>query len=109
LRFLVDEQLPQALAGFLREQGHEAEHVRDIALAGSADKVLWNMAIERGMVIVSKDEDFPQRAWLRDPHPQIIWVRWGNVSNPAFLTRFSGAWPLVLKSIEAGESVVELR
>jgi predicted nuclease of predicted toxin-antitoxin system len=32
LRFLVDQQLPPAMAAWLREQGFDAKHVREIDL-----------------------------------------------------------------------------
>jgi predicted nuclease of predicted toxin-antitoxin system len=38
MRFLVDAQLPAALARWLAAEGHRAEHVADIGLAGALDK-----------------------------------------------------------------------
>jgi predicted nuclease of predicted toxin-antitoxin system len=35
MRFLVDAQLPPALAAWIRDQGHEATAVRDIGLQTS--------------------------------------------------------------------------
>ena len=32
MKFLVDHQLPAALAWFIATQGHPAEHVRDLGL-----------------------------------------------------------------------------
>ena len=37
MRFLVDNQLPVALATLLRAQGHEAEHVLELGLAQGTD------------------------------------------------------------------------
>jgi len=37
VRFLVDTQLPAALARWLREKGHQAEHVLDVNLGQSKD------------------------------------------------------------------------
>jgi predicted nuclease of predicted toxin-antitoxin system len=37
MRFLVDAQLPPALARWRAEQGHQAEHVADINLAAASD------------------------------------------------------------------------
>jgi transcriptional regulator with XRE-family HTH domain len=44
MRFLVDAQLPPALARWLAAQGHEAEHVSDCGLAQAADPAVWDYA-----------------------------------------------------------------
>jgi predicted nuclease of predicted toxin-antitoxin system len=41
VRFPVDAQLPPALARWLAEQGHAAEHVFDLGMAGADDKAIW--------------------------------------------------------------------
>ena len=64
MRFLVDAQLPPALARWLAAQGHEAEHVVDCELAQASDPAIWDYAISVGAIIVTKDEDFAQRSWL---------------------------------------------
>jgi predicted nuclease of predicted toxin-antitoxin system len=58
VRFLVDTQLPAALARWLREKGHQAEYVLDVNFAQSKDTPIWRYAQEHGAVIVTKDEDF---------------------------------------------------
>ena len=58
MKFLVDHQLPVALARFIATQDHQAEHVRDLGLKEADDTVIWQRAIARDLVIVSKDEDF---------------------------------------------------
>jgi len=44
VRFLVDTQLPAALAQWLRNHGHQAEHVLEINLAQSKDTPIWRYA-----------------------------------------------------------------
>ena len=57
--FLVDDQLPPALARFLSDEGHSAEHTADVGLRGAPDDVVWDYANLNGAVIVTKDRDFP--------------------------------------------------
>jgi hypothetical protein len=64
MRLLVDAQLPPALARWLVEQGHAAEHVHDLGLHAADDRVLWDYAVPVGAVIVTKDEDFALRRTL---------------------------------------------
>jgi Domain of unknown function (DUF5615) len=61
MRFLVDAQLPPALARWLAAQGHEAEHVSDCGLARAADPAVWDYATSVDAIIVTKDEDFCAR------------------------------------------------
>jgi predicted nuclease of predicted toxin-antitoxin system len=61
MNFLVDAQLPPGLARWLADQGHSAQHVHDVALAGAEDSVTWNHALGVDAIIVTKDEDFAER------------------------------------------------
>ncbi len=64
MKFLVDAQLPPALARWLREAGHEAQAVRDAGLLEAEDGAIWNHALAIGAAIITKDEDFSQRVRL---------------------------------------------
>lgn len=66
MRFLVDAQLPPALARWLIEKGHEAQHVGDTGLQAASDGAIWDYAAREGAVIVTKDEDLLSgRHWRR--------------------------------------------
>ena len=58
MKFLVDHQLPPALARFFESEGHSAQHVRELGLKQADDLVIWRHAMTNDMVVVSKDEDF---------------------------------------------------
>ncbi|MGM0984784.1 MAG: DUF5615 family PIN-like protein [Pseudomonadota bacterium] len=45
MRFLVDAQLPPALARWLTEQGHHAEHVADLKMEAASDAAIWRWAL----------------------------------------------------------------
>jgi predicted nuclease of predicted toxin-antitoxin system len=45
MQFLIDAQLPPALARWLSSAGHHAEHVADIGLAGARDGEIWAYAL----------------------------------------------------------------
>src|SRR5271154_6348389 len=78
MRFLIDAQLPPALARRLVELGHDAEHVSDQQLAAATDSQIWDYALATAAVIVSKDEDFAQRKSLVENGPRLVWVRIRN-------------------------------
>ncbi len=58
MTLLVDNQLPLALARYLAANGWECIHVRDVALEAATDRTIWQYALERGLTIITKDEDF---------------------------------------------------
>jgi predicted nuclease of predicted toxin-antitoxin system len=58
MRFVVDDQLPIALARWTASQGTMAEHVADVGLTGRPDQEIWAFAEKVQAVIVTKDEDF---------------------------------------------------
>jgi predicted nuclease of predicted toxin-antitoxin system len=78
---LIDAQLPPALAGWLRDAGHEASHVEDIGLRQADDGAVWARALQSQAIIVTKDEDFAARSAQTVNAPVIVWLRVGNTTN----------------------------
>ena len=62
MKFLVDAQLPPSLARFLEDEGYEARAVREVGLRESDDGAIWEFAMKGEWIIVTKDEDFPERS-----------------------------------------------
>jgi predicted nuclease of predicted toxin-antitoxin system len=85
VRFLVDEQLPRALAQWLETQGYDADHVSDLGLLGLSDAEITRPALDTGAVIVTKDEDFGFNAAAAGAG-QVLWIRFGN-------SRTGCSWP----------------
>lgn len=109
MRFLVDNQLPVALAGLLREQGHEADHVLDLGLAQGTDNPIWLRAVATQAVVITKDEDFAE--WVRRGRvgPAVVWLRVGNTCRKALLTWFTSVLPAIISDLQNGERLVEVR
>jgi predicted nuclease of predicted toxin-antitoxin system len=81
VKFLIDAQLPPALAGWLREAGHEASHVEDAGLRDAEDGAIWAHALKTGAIIVTKNEDFAARSIRTESALMIVWLRVGNTTN----------------------------
>ena len=109
MRFLVDAQLPPVLARWLVERGYEAEHVADIGLQAASDRQILDFAEKSSAIIVSKDEDFAQRRAILTTGPSIVWVRLPNARSRDLLQWFDKALPNIIKALEAGEFIVEVR
>jgi predicted nuclease of predicted toxin-antitoxin system len=109
VRFLVDAQLPPALARHLATLGHEAEHVGDAGLLNAGDERIWDHATAVGAVVVTKDEDFvTMRALSRHGGPAIIWVRIGNTTKQALIERFDAAFAAIADALKRGETVIQI-
>jgi predicted nuclease of predicted toxin-antitoxin system len=87
VRFLIDAQLPPALARLLNDRAHVAEHVNDVGLG---EHPIATCAATRSdmAVIVTKDEDFANMAALRGDAPAVVWVRVGNTRRATLLAWF---------------------
>jgi predicted nuclease of predicted toxin-antitoxin system len=109
LKFVVDHQLPPALARFLESQGHIAYHVRDLGLKAMDDTTIWRHAVADNLVVVSKDEDFFFFATAPNAAAKLVWVRLGNCRTQFLLDRFRIRLPQIITSFETGSRIVELR
>ncbi len=108
MRFLVDAQLPPALARWLVDHGREASHVADLGMQAASDAAIWDYALRQGVVIVTKDEDFAQRKVLAQVGPTVIWIRLPNTRRRDLLVWFETALPEILLAIERGETLIEI-
>jgi predicted nuclease of predicted toxin-antitoxin system len=107
LLFLVDAQLPPSLAEALRKAGCQAVHVIDLGLLAATDQQIWDEAISRSAVLVTKDRDFPLRRAARSDGPAILWVRVGNITNRKLIELVLRALPAIIDAIERDEAVIE--
>ena len=109
MKFLVDNQLPAALARFLSSHGHDARHVLDLKMDEASDSDIWQRAASEGRVVVSKDEDFLHLAMRSSAATALVWVRLPNCRKQTLLASFERVLPALVAALEAGNRVVELR
>ena len=108
MRFLVDAQLPPALARWITTQGFEASHVFDLDVADASDREIRDLAHQRPAVVITKDEDFARRRVLAQQGPQIVWIRSGNTRRAALLARFPTVFSALVAALDSGEDLVEV-
>lgn len=107
-KFLIDAQLPPALAMRMAEHGHEAVHVNDIGLGAASDNMIAKEVINRKAILVTKDEDFIVQSNLGRLAVPIIWIRFGNTTNHVLWKRLAPVLPDILTSLAGGEKIVEV-
>jgi len=81
VKLLFDENLGARLVELLAEEFPGSMHVEQALGRGRSDADLWQSAMTQGCVIVSKDNDFRQRAFMSGPPPKVVWLEAGNAST----------------------------
>jgi predicted nuclease of predicted toxin-antitoxin system len=84
MRLLVDASLSPGIAAVLRENGHQADHVRDYHLLTADDNQLLAHARSHAQAIISADTDFTVMRALRGvPTPSLLLLRSADRLSPA--------------------------
>lgn len=91
----------------MRHAGYDATHVADFGMANALDGAIWNEAISRSAVLVTKDRDFSLLRAAKRQGPVVLWVRVGNIDNRALIRQLLGAMPQIIEALARGEAVIE--
>ncbi len=76
MKIKLDENMPDALAEQLRQNGHDTDTVPDEALAGQDDATIWLAARRELRFLITQDLDFSDvRQFVPGTHPGILLVR----------------------------------
>lgn len=100
MRLLIDQNLSRHLVERLRDPFPGSTHVTSVGLDAASDRDLWECAAEHGYVLVSRDSDFRQLAFMYGPPPKVVWLRAGNVATSRIVE-------MILDSIEVIEEFVD--
>jgi predicted nuclease of predicted toxin-antitoxin system len=97
--FLVDVNLPKFFIFFNHPN---FTHVVDIDPHWT-DKEIWEYALEKNYVILSKDVDFYNRFIASDISPKIIYLQLGNLSLKNLYAFFEENWSNILLNLNKGK------
>jgi len=87
MKFLLDMGLAQSTAGSLRQQGHDAIHLRDQGLQRLDDEEIIDKARAEGRVILAHDLDFGRLMALGGKRlPSVITFRLNDM-RPVLVNR----------------------
>ena len=81
MKLLFDQNLSRHLVDHVRDAFPESAHVAPLGLSEATDEAVWDFAGANGYLVVSKDSDFRQLAFLHGPPPKVLWLRLGNVTT----------------------------
>lgn len=81
MKLLLDENLSRRLLSHLADAFPGSTHVAACGLQQAGDREVWAYAGRHEYVVVSKDSDFNDLAFVHGPPPKVIWLRVGNAST----------------------------
>jgi predicted nuclease of predicted toxin-antitoxin system len=108
MRFVVDNALSPLVAEHLRQNGHDAVHVRDYGLHASSDEEVFDFAARKHRVLISADTDFGTLLALRnETAPSVILLRRSTGRRPeAQATILLSNLEAIAEPLELGAVVV---
>jgi predicted nuclease of predicted toxin-antitoxin system len=96
MRFLVDMPLSPGLAGWLRQQGHDAVHALEVGLSRASDAAILKHAQSEQRALVTADLDYPRLLALTQAEgPGLILFRGGNYSEQEAKDRLKRAFKTI--------------
>ena len=107
MRFLLDMNLPPAMAQWVRSQGHDAVHVRDLGLEHLPDREVFGHAAGDGRIVVTFDLDFGEIVGLaRATGSGVVLLRLRFTRQHHLRERLQAAIAEAAAALQAGAIVV---
>jgi predicted nuclease of predicted toxin-antitoxin system len=106
VKLLFDQNLSRFLVGRFAEEFPDSVHVAEVGLDQATDREVWEYARAGGYVIVSKDSDFRQLAFLFGPPPKVVWLRVGNASTTDIVSLLRESIDVVEEFADGGEDAL---
>ncbi len=78
----------------------------EVGLDTATDNEIWTFAGEHGFMIVSKDSDFRQLAFLNGPPPKAVWLQLGNASTAEICSALRDSQDVMVAFSESEEEAL---
>lgn len=108
MKFLIDVNPSPQLCRWLRDRGHEAEHVSELSLLTATDSKVWERGRDPQAIILRKDIDFYDRAMVLGAPPQVLHIAVGNCSNAQLLEILDSAWQEIETVLSTASELVSV-
>jgi predicted nuclease of predicted toxin-antitoxin system len=107
MRFLADMGVDIRVVKWLREKGHDANHLRDEGLHGMPNGEIFDKAISENRVILTFDLDFAEIVALSKGHKaSIVLFRLHNTRTSNLISRLSAVLSESAVALEKGAVIV---
>lgn len=89
MNFIIDAQLPKALAQFLCSLGYDTVHTLDLPEQNrTTDRTIIDISIKQRRVVISKDSDFVESFFVNGLPEKLLLIKTGNITNNELLKIF---------------------
>ncbi|MBL0128329.1 MAG: DUF5615 family PIN-like protein [Flavobacteriales bacterium] len=106
MKWLVDAQLPLALAVAMRMAGRDVRHTLDPPRANATtDDALRDLIMSEDRVIITKDRGFRASHVLRGRPKRLVFVTTGNIRNAQLVPLFVRNLALIEEAFGKGDYV----
>ena len=108
MKFIVDAQLPKALANFLRSRGFDAIHTSEMPRENETkDREINQISLAEQRIVISKDEDFYDSFQAKQEPYKLLHLTTGNIRNRELIDLFDRNLLIIIDALNSC-SVVEL-
>ena len=107
MRFLADMGVARRVVEWLRDQGHDARHLREEELQRLPDDQIFRKAVAENRVVLTLDLDFGEIvAFSGQQNVSVVLFRLQNPRAPHVIDRLRVVLPEALSALEQGAAVV---
>ena len=107
MRLLLDMNLPPALALWLRGEGHDAVHLRELGLSSLPDRDVFARAATEGRIVITFDLEFGDIVGSASgTGPGVVLLRLRSARQAHLRNRVRIALSLTEKTLESGAIVL---
>ena len=109
MRFICDVNIAIRISKFLVSQGAYSLHVNQLKDKWlTRDKIIWELADEQELIVVSKDADFRESFLLRRAPKKLLHVCVGNAATEDIMELLRQSWPILEQYAVANSFYLEL-
>ena len=106
MKFIIDAQLPPALATFLRDNGFDAIHTKDLQHGNdTTDAQINAISIAENRIVISKDGDFYDSFAAKKEPYKLLHIKTGNITNEKLIELFSKNLAAIVSELEERDVV----
>lgn len=107
MRFLADMGVSRRVVDWLREQGHDAIHLREQGLHHLPNGEIFSKAMTEDRIVLTFDLDFGEIvASCRDHPASVVLFRLNNTTSPFVVSRLEVVLQVTSEQLERGAVVV---
>jgi len=101
MKFIVDAQLPDGVAHFLRIRGYDVLHTNDLPdKERTTDDYIRDLSMRENRIVITKDYDFLNTHILKSIPRKLLLITTGNIKNQQLYLLLKENWDEICIMLE---------